>query len=143
MKKGNDIVSVIAGLRGRSNAFIMARLAEEGITELVPSHGSILVVLYEYGPQSMSEICQKVGRDKSTLTVLVRKLEALGYVTREPDEKDNRITIVGLTEKGRAFRSLFEKISDELLHKIWGDASGDKRETISRELKKMMRRLEA
>lgn len=143
MKNGQDIVSVIANLRGCANAFILDRLAKEGITELVPSHGAILVVLYESGPLSMSEICERVARDKSTLTVLMRKLEALGYVKREPDEKDRRVAIVSLTQKGEAFRSLFEKISEELRRKIWGSTPDTEREAISRQLKDMIRRLKS
>ena len=143
MKKGNDIANVIANVRNRANAFIMANLAEEGITELVPSHGAILVALYENGPQPMKAICERVNRDKSTLTVLVRKLEALGYVRREPDEKDSRSVIVHLTEKGAAFRSTFERISVELCQKIWGDTPENEREVLCRQLAEMALRLEA
>jgi DNA-binding MarR family transcriptional regulator len=143
MKTGNDIANLIANLRNRANAFIMAKLAEEGITELVPSHGAILVALYENGPQPMKAICERVNRDKSTLTVLARKLEALDYVRREPDEKDNRSAILHLTEKGLAFRSIFERISEELLRRMWGDASGNEREVLFRQLYEMKQRLEA
>jgi DNA-binding MarR family transcriptional regulator len=143
MKKGNDIANIIANLRNRANAFIMAELAKEGITELVPSHGAILVALYENGPQPMKAICERVNRDKSTLTVLVRKLEALDYVKREPDEKDNRSTILHLTEKGIAFRSIFERISEELCDRMWGDSSDNEREVLCRQLDEMTRRLKA
>jgi DNA-binding MarR family transcriptional regulator len=143
MKKGNDIANLIANLRNRANAFIMTKLEEEGITELVPSHGAILVALYENGPQPMKAICERVNRDKSTLTVLVRKLEALDYVRREPDEKDNRSTILHLTEKGIAFRSIFDQISGELRRRMWGDATDDEREVLCRQLDEMTRRLEA
>ncbi len=142
MKTGNDIAHTIANLRNHCNAFVMSRLAEEGVTELVPSHGAVLVVLYENGPLPMKEICERVHRDKSTLTVLVRKLEALDYVRREPDEKDNRVTILHLTEKGVAFRSLFEKISKELCRKIWGDAPDEEREVLCGQLAEITRRME-
>ena len=142
-KTGNDIANIIANLRNHANAFIMTKLAEEGITELVPSHGAILVALYENGPQPMKAICERVNRDKSTMTVLVRKLEALDYVRREPDEKDNRSTIIHLTDKGVAFRSIFNRISMELCQKIWGDTPENGREVLCRQLSEITRRLEA
>lgn len=143
MKPNTDIAHIIANLRNRFNAFIMDRLAEEGITELVPSHGAVLVVLYKEGPQPMKAICEAVNRDKSTLTVLVRKLETLGYVRREPDENDNRVSIIHLTEKGVAFQPLFEDISRELNRRIWGDLPEGEREVLYRQLSEMARRMEA
>jgi len=117
------------------------KLTEEGATELVPSHGAILVTLYENGPQPMNAICALVNRDKSTLTVLARKLEALGYVRREADEKDKRSAILCLTEKGTAFRPTFEQISEELFQKIWGDTPESEREVLCSQLVEMTRRL--
>ena len=143
MNHRTDIPNIIAHLRNCNNSFIMAKLAEEGISELVPSHGAILVSLYENGPQPMKTICERVNRDKSTMTVLVRKLEALDYIRREPDENDNRSTIIHLTEKGTAFRSIFERISAELCEKIWGDTPESEKEVLSRQLAEMARRLEA
>ncbi len=142
IKTRDDIAHIIASLRNNFNAFIMDRLAKEGITELVPSHGAILVVLYENGPQPMKVICERVRRDKSTLTVLARKLEVLGYIRREPDENDNRVTILHLTEKGVNFQSLFERISEELYHKIWGDTPAREREVFCRQLLEIARRME-
>ena len=142
IKKGSDIANLISKLRNNANSFVMDKLAEEGVTELVPSHGAILVALYENGPQPMKVICELVNRDKSTMTVLARKLEVLGYIRREPDENDNRSVIIYLTEKGAAFRSVFERISHELLQKIWGDVSGNEREVLCRLLAEMTRRLE-
>ena len=141
IKKGSDIANLISKLRNGANSFIMDKLAEEGVTELVPSHGAILVALYENGPQPMKAICERVNRDKSTLTVLVRKLEALGYVRREPDEKDNRSTILHLTEKGIAFRSTFERISAELYNRIWENTPEKEREVLCKQLAEMTRRL--
>ena len=90
MRVGDDIANRIAALRNRINAFILDRLAEEGVEKLTPSHGAVLAALYRDGPQPMKAICARVRRDKSTLTVLARKLEALGYIGREADKNDSR-----------------------------------------------------
>jgi DNA-binding MarR family transcriptional regulator len=142
MKKGNDIANIVANLRRCANSFIMNRLTEEGITGLAPSHGAILVMLYDNGPQPMKSICECVKRDKSTVTVLVRKLETLNYIRRELGEKDNRVTIIHLTEKGMAFRSVFERISEDLLCKMWGDTPENEREVLCRQLMEMTQRME-
>ena len=138
---GSDIADVIAQLRGKINAYIIARLADKGIHGLAPSHGAIFIALYHDGPQPMQMLSEKIRRDKSTLTVLIRKLESLGYVKREPDPADKRVTIIHLTEKGFRFRAVFEQISDELIGKIWGDTLPKERIRLDKDLKGMLERL--
>ena len=137
----DDTAHLIGRLRGRINDFILSRLAEEGVKGLAPSHGSILVVLYHEGPQPMAVLSERINRDKSTLTVLIRKLETLGYVAREADAHDSRVSIIRLTEQGLRFRALFERISEELTERIWGDTPESERRRISGELSRMLARL--
>ena len=98
--------------------------------------------MYRDEPQPMKAICARVRRDKSTLTVLARKLEALGYIGREADKNDSRVTILRLTDKGVAFQGLFERISDELRRSLWGDASDPERKEFCRRLSEMTERME-
>ena len=142
MEIGDDVANNIAVLRSRVNAFITARLAEEGVLDLLPPHGAVLTALYESGPQSMKAISERVNRDKSTLTVLARKLESLGYIEKVADRDDSRVTILRLTEKGVAFRALFERISEELRRTLWGDAPDREREDFCRLLADMTSRME-
>lgn len=142
MRIGDDVANRISSLRNRVNAFLLARLAEEGVEGLAPSHGAVLAALYREGPQPMKALCSRVRRDKSTLTVLARKLEALGYIRREADASDSRVTILCLTEKGIAFQVLFERISDELRRSLWGDTSDQEREEFCRRLSEMAERME-
>ncbi|RRD63895.1 MarR family winged helix-turn-helix transcriptional regulator [Fretibacterium sp. OH1220_COT-178] len=142
MRIGDDIAHNIALLRNGINTFLMARLTEEGVVGLAPSHGAVLVALYEGGAQPMKAVCDRVNRDKSTLTVLARKLESLGYIRREADKNDSRVTILCLTEKGIAFRALFERISEELRRTVWGDASEREKEAFCRQLSEMTKRIE-
>ena len=55
-----------------------------------------------------------IGRDPSTVTALVKKLAAAGYVRTEKGVEDRRATIVSLTERGRGLRGEFEAVSKEL-----------------------------
>lgn len=142
MKIGDDVAHNISALRNRVNAFITDRLAKEGVTDLLPPHGAVLRALYESGPQSMKAISERVNRDKSTLTVLARKLESLGYIEKVVDRDDNRVTILHLTEKGIAFQALFERISGELLRTLWGNTPDREREGFCHLLAGMTGRME-
>lgn len=63
----------------------------------------------------MGELARQVNRDKSTVTVLVRKLEQNGFVLREISADDNRVTYISLSEKGREYTDLTASISRELI----------------------------
>lgn len=97
-----------------SNRYIVARLKEAGVEGIVPSHGAILRELFDEEELPMNEIARRIGRDRSTVTTLVRKLEALGFARTRKDEADRRVTLVSLTGKGRDLRPAFESVSNGL-----------------------------
>lgn len=137
----HNLPHLAATIRGRCNVFIEKRLHEEGVLALVPSHGSILAALYEHGPQAMSHLSALIKRDKSTVTVLVRKLEQLGYIERTEGSTDSRVIMVSLTAKGTQFQPVFEKISSELYQKLWEGVSPEERTCLCEKLKSIINRL--
>ena len=62
----------------------------------------------------MRQIAQIIKRNKSTVTALVNKLAALGYLERRKADADDRVTPITLTEKGKAREATFICISKKL-----------------------------
>lgn len=115
-----ETLSLISKVYEKGNRFIIKQLEQNGASGLVPSHGDILAVLYKYEKISMKEIANKIHRTKPTVTVLVNKLEKMNFVNRETSSTDNRYTYLVLTQKGKDFQPIFERISlelNEMLHK--------------------------
>ena len=83
---------------------------------LVPSHGDILVALFAQETVTMQELSEKIHRDPSTITALVKKLVLGGYVQTQKSVTDKRRTEVSLTPKGKSLRSTFETISTTLVN---------------------------
>ena len=108
------ILSLRSKIHEKGNRFIIEALKNNGAEGLVPSHGDILVCLYKKGKMTMKDIADCIHRTKPTVTVLVDKLEKLGYLKREVSEKDSRYTNIVLTQKGEDFKTTFEKISKDL-----------------------------
>ena len=50
----------------------------------------VLVVLYEQDDQTVSGLGDKLFLDSSTLTPLLKRLEAMGHLTRQRDPEDER-----------------------------------------------------
>jgi MarR family transcriptional regulator, organic hydroperoxide resistance regulator len=137
----DHIIALLSGIRERAHALISAELERRGHPGLAPSHGAILARLYEQGALSMSVLAREIGRRKNTVTSLVRKLEAAGYVRRQEDPEDDRVTLVALTEKGEAFRADFKEVSDILLAKVWGRMDGPRKAKLVAGLEELLRNL--
>lgn len=118
--------------------FIEKKLNQNGIGDLIPSHGNILTALYENNEKlTMSKIAQIIGKDKSTVTPLVDKLLCLGYIQKEKDEKDKRITYILLTDKGKQLESKFSAISNEVYTTAYKNFSQEEKEIFLKLLKKL------
>ena len=109
-----NLLALVSKIHEKGNRFIIEQLKKNGADGLVPSHGDILVCLYEQDKMTMKDIADKIHRTRPTVTVLVDKLEKLGYIKREISQEDSRYTYIILTKKGQDFKPIFEKISEDL-----------------------------
>lgn len=61
-----------------------------------------MMVLWEHSKMNVKELGEKLYLDSGTLTPVLKKLEAKGYLTRSRSEEDERNLIVTITPAGRA-----------------------------------------
>lgn len=77
----------------------------------------VLSALWEKDGQTVSEIAGRLWLEPSTLTPLVKRLEAAGLLTRNRNPRDERQVNVRLTGKGRNLRGDAHCLTDRLLEK--------------------------
>lgn len=65
----------------------------------------VMLALWEHSPLTVTEIGRLLQLDLPTLSPLLKRLEALGYVDRRRNPADERSLQVTLTEPGRVLRS--------------------------------------
>ena len=82
--------------------------------ELNPSQAGILFILNSHGRLSQRQLAQKIGITPPSMTVTLRKLEELGFIHKEPDEKDQRIIRIRLSEAGKECIEKLKSIMDEM-----------------------------
>ena len=63
-----------------------------------------IIALWEEDNQTVSGLGEKLFLESNTLTPILKKLEAMGYVHRARDAADERQVRVGLTDAGRKLR---------------------------------------
>lgn len=78
----------------------------------------VMLALWERQPLKVTELSGLLQLDPGTLSPLLKRLEASGYVRRERAAHDERSLAVVLTEKGRALRSEAEKIPPAIVERL-------------------------
>lgn len=111
-KLENTLYSSIARLFHRNRCFMDEQLRKRGITELGFSHVRIIIILHVFKVLSMKEVTEKISKDKSTVTILVNKLEKKGYLRKKVCEEDRRVTYLELEEKAKEILNIIFEVSD-------------------------------
>lgn len=73
-----------------------------GKYELKPGHAGILFILDKEGELSQRELSEKMNLTPPTITSALQKMEKMGYIRRRPDQFDQRILRLCITEKGKS-----------------------------------------
>ena len=136
----DSVVSLISHIHSASADFLNRRLSKTD--SFVSSHGFILFLLTENQKMTMGQIAEKINRDKSTTTVLIKKLLEKGLVKTENCSEDSRKKIISLTEDGKKYNALTGGISRQLLEACYKDFTGEEKETLLKLLVKMSRNIE-
>lgn len=95
----------------------------------------VLLALWERDGLSVKEIGARLELDSGTLTPLLKRLEASGYLRRERVPGNERQLQVGLTEAGRSLRERIGSVRAQIVC-----ALGDCEEPIQ-DLKQELRRI--
>ncbi|RYE47364.1 MAG: MarR family transcriptional regulator [Hyphomicrobiales bacterium] len=83
-------------------------LEELGLT--YPQYVAV-VALWEQDEQTVKGLSDKLFLEPSTVTPMLKRLEAMGYVTRTRGTEDERMVFVRLTETGRQLREKARELS--------------------------------
>ncbi|NYI43963.1 DNA-binding MarR family transcriptional regulator [Nocardioides aromaticivorans] len=78
----------------------------------------VMLALWEQEPLRVADLARLLELDPGTLSPLLKRLEAAGYLRRERDPRDERALAVVLTEKGRALRDDAEAIPPAIVERL-------------------------
>ncbi|WP_305783974.1 MarR family winged helix-turn-helix transcriptional regulator [Symbioplanes lichenis] len=122
-----DIVAALVRTSFLVDAVYTESAREYGITQ---QQGQLLCVLMPRA-YAMGELSTTLRLAKSSLSGLVDRTERLGLVRREPDPRDTRGVLVGLTADGdRLARQFYDETCRRIAELPAGLAGGD-RETLA------------
>ncbi len=111
VREGGNLVAKIHQLGGRVFARI---LKAHGVEELNPAQGRIIYELWKEDGISQAQLASRTRLDKSTLTLMLDRLESQGQLRRESDPRDARRRIVTLTARNRVLHAAYARASKEM-----------------------------
>jgi DNA-binding MarR family transcriptional regulator len=96
----------------------------------------LLVLVQRRGPIGVVDLAGRVGRDYTTVSRQVAKLEELGLVRRQPGAADRRVRETVVTPKGKSMTDAVDRARESIGGAIF--ASWDERDVA--ELVRLMRK---
>lgn len=74
----------------------------------------VLITLWEQQPRTVKELGEILFLDSGTLSPLLRRLEARGFVSRARSLDDERVVEISLTDDGRALKTEMAHVGAEI-----------------------------
>jgi DNA-binding MarR family transcriptional regulator len=88
------------------------------------------------GPLGIVELAELVGRDYTTVSRQIAKLESLGLIARCPSPEDGRVRAAVITDQGRAITTALDAARQKIVEGLLAD--WDKEDV--RDLVRLLRR---
>lgn len=96
----------------------------------------LLVMVERLGPIGVVELADRVGRDYTTVSRQVAKLESLDLIERRGSAADRRIREATVTPKGKAMTDRVDDARDRLARTIFADWDRQDIESLTRLMRK-------
>ena len=109
--KGGFLISRIKQVGGR---LFDRMLAEADIDAFNGAQGRILYVLWQGDGLTISQLSAQTSLANTTLTSMLDRMEQSRLIQREPSPTDRRALLIRLTDKARALREDYDRISQRM-----------------------------
>ena len=127
-----DIIGFMS--RPEPDVALMSEMAMPLERALLP----LLVRIDRRGPIGVVELADVVGRDYTTVSRQVARLDELGLVVRRAGTRDKRVREAEVTELGREMADAVDRMREELVGELMADWTNAERRDLTRLLKRMV-----
>lgn len=119
------------------------RLIRDAGVKLDQALFRLLVTIERVGPIGVVELADRLGRDYTTISRQVARLEKLELITRRGNPQDRRIREAVVSAKGKAMTEQFDAARERLGRQIFQDWSQGDLDALVRLMGKFAQGLEA
>lgn len=112
-----------------------------GPLDLTYTQYIVMMVMWEHKSMTVKEVGEILLLDSGTLTPVLKKLEAKGYLSRKRSKEDERTVMIRITEKGEKLKSeaamIPEMMGDRI--KLSQEEASKLKKILAKTLKNMQR----
>ncbi len=101
----------------------------------------LLRELWEQEGRTHSELAERLQITPATITKMLQRMEKAGFIQRQPDKEDQRVSRVYLTEAGRAIQSQVEAVWQAMDEETFSGFTFEERVLLRRFLLQMRQNL--
>lgn len=96
----------------------------------------LLIQIGRFGPIGVVELAERAGRDYTTVSRQVAKLEALGLAQRQKNAKDKRVNEAAITVAGKAMTDKIDAARTQIYQRLFAGWQNEDRAGLARLLQK-------
>jgi DNA-binding MarR family transcriptional regulator len=78
----------------------------------------VMLALWESGEMSVKDLSGLLQLEPATVSPLLKRLEAAGFVARRRSPNDDRVLLVSTTSRGQALRAKAEEVPLEVVRRL-------------------------
>nr|WP_315398374.1 MarR family transcriptional regulator [uncultured Duganella sp.] len=97
----------------------------------------LLVRIERRGPIGVVELADLVGRDYTTVSRQVARLDELGLVARRAGARDKRVREAEVTDAGHAVVAVIDQTREQLVAELMADWTAAERRELARVMKRL------
>ena len=95
--------------------------------DLNRSQASVLFSLHQKKSMSQKELAVQLNMTPPSITSTIQKMERSGYISRKPDQSDQRIMRLELTGKGESCIQTVKMIADQMEEMLFRGMSAEEK----------------
>lgn len=138
MQEGKRFLSRFMALH---HAFFHCMHACVGSDHVHPRQGPILGLMLQHEGMSQADIVRKMNVSAATVAVSLARLEKLGLITREKNQKNQRANVLQLTDAGKREAVHLQEAMDEISETALNGFTAQEMEAMEASCARMMQNL--
>ena len=132
---------LIARIHQTSGRIFETILRKYDLSEISPAQGRVLFALWKDDNVPIQELVRRTSLSKSTLTVMLDRLEEQGFIARIPSERDRREILIRLTRKDQSLQDTYARVSGEMADIILSGFAEHEIRDLEEKLRRILKNL--
>jgi DNA-binding MarR family transcriptional regulator len=130
----DELVSSLIPAVARAHRKLAGSLLHEVV--LAAGHELVLMLLWQESPQAQADLTRQLMVEPPTTAKMLARMERAGSITRDRAEKDRRVVLVSLTERGRGLEvpvmSIWSRLEEQTVGALGAAERDQLRDLVGR-----------